>query len=323
MIRSRELRVETNEAGLRLDRFLLDRLEGVSRAGVVEAIAAGRVRVNGGRAVKARMLEAGDRIQVAELAQRADHEPAPNPELPLDVVYEDDALIVVHKPAGQPVHPQRAGETRTLASALVARHPELAGVGDVPRMPGLLHRIDTETSGLVLAARTPEAFRFLRGQFTAHTAEKVYLALVRGVMDGTGRTAGFLVHASTSPCRMRVLDPGEPVPAGRRALKAETAYGPLWQGTGLTLVRAVIFTGVTHQIRCHLAAAGRPIVGDRIYGSPEDAAESRHYLHAWTLRIRHPADGAWRTFAVPPPAGFLSRAGLDAETFERILPPRV
>jgi 23S rRNA pseudouridine1911/1915/1917 synthase len=161
--------------GARLDKAVAELVPGASRAQVKRAIEAGAVRVNGRRAPKGALVRSGDELTVAEELGRADAPAVPSPEAPLVVRFENAAVLVVDKPAGQPSAPLRAGETGTLANALVGRYPELAGIGYSPREPGLLHRLDTDTSGLVIVARTGDAFARLRAALRADEISKEYL----------------------------------------------------------------------------------------------------------------------------------------------------
>jgi 23S rRNA pseudouridine1911/1915/1917 synthase len=299
VIHHRTITVEPAAAGQRLDRFIAGQT-GSPRAFVLEAIAAGHIRLNNRRANKGDKLAPGDTVQIEELAEPADLRVLPDARVALTVVHEDADFLVLDKPAGMPVHPLKMGETGTLANGLVARYPELADVGDRPLMAGLVHRIDTATSGLVLAARSAAAFETLRGQFRRHEVRKTYLALVHGQVQSAGEIRSYLVHDPADRGRMVVLP--EEISARRRLerekpLLAVTAYQSVRQFPSsraatkpCSLLEITIFTGVTHQIRCQLAALGHPIVGDRTYGlgTPFDAALARHVLHAAGIAFAHP-----------------------------------
>ena len=275
-------------SGERLDRHLLNAYPWLDRATAEDLIASGRVRLNGRPAKKGAKLAAGDVLDCREIPEPADLRLQPNPDLPLNIVYEDDAVLALDKPAGQPTHPLRCVETDTLANALVARFPALAAIGDDRLFPALLHRLDTQTSGLVLAAKTAAAYANLRAQFRRFTVQKHYLALVHGRVEKPGSLAAPLTHQTRSPCKMAVVRNPDKIPK-RDLFAAETAWTPLETGQEFSLLDVTIYTGVTHQIRCHLAAAGHPIVGDALYGSP--LAAPRHWLHAARLICTHPATG--------------------------------
>jgi 23S rRNA pseudouridine1911/1915/1917 synthase len=304
MIRDWAIVVDAISAGMRLDRFLAQRAD-CPRAIVLEAIAAGRIRLNGRLASKGEKLERGDRLHVEELAQRADVRAAPDPSVPLSILHEDADLIVLDKPAGIPVHPLRLDELGTLANGLVARHPELAELGDRPLMAALLHRIDTDTSGIVLAARSAGAYSHVRGQFRRHEVEKTYLALVHGEVTSPGRIRSGLIHDRADRGRMIVASEKTPRRhEEHKPLLAVTSFRPLRQNRAeCTLLEVTIFTGVTHQIRCQLAHLGHPIIGDRTYGldTPMDRQLPRHFLHAAAIALTHPGTNQSVRFECPLP----------------------
>ncbi|NCA83656.1 MAG: RluA family pseudouridine synthase [Opitutae bacterium] len=300
--------------GTRLDRHLLSTYPWLDRTTVQELIAAGAITRNGSRSPKGAKLSAGDVLDCRDIPEPDDLRLRPNSDLPLNVLYEDAALLALDKPAGQPTHPLRATETDTLANALVARFPELASIGDDRLFPALLHRLDTQTSGLVLAAKTPAAYAALRAQFRRFTVKKHYTALVHGRVDSPGRLDAPLTHQTRSPCTMAVVRHLDKVKASDR-FDAVTAWSPIQTGKEFSLLDVVIFTGVTHQIRCHLAAAGHPIAGDALYGSailpPVSSLQSpvsglrplppRHWLHAARIILTHPATAKSLDLACPLP----------------------
>ena len=274
--------------GERLDRQLLRLFPWLDRTTVQELIENGHVALNRKPAKKGVRLAAGDVLDCRDVPEPADLRLRPNPDLPLRIAYEDDHVLALDKPAGMPTHPLRFAETDTLANALVARFPALAEIGDDRLFPALLHRLDTQTSGLVLAAKTAAAYANLRAQFHRFTVQKHYLALVHGRVDKPGSLALPLTHQTRSPCKMAVARNPDKVPQ-RDLFAAETAWTPLETGREFSLLDVTIYSGVTHQIRCHLAAAGHPIAGDALYGST--LAAPRHWLHAARLICTHPATG--------------------------------
>lgn len=275
-------------SGERLDRHLLNAYPWLDRATVEALLAAGQIRLNGRPAKKGAKLAGGDVLDCRDIPEPADLKLQANPDLPLEIVYEDDLVLALDKPAGQPTHPLRWAETDTLANALVARYPALAAIGDDRLFPALLHRLDTQTSGLVLAAKTAAAYANLRAQFRRFTVQKHYLALVHGRVEKPSALAAPLTHQTRSPCKMAVARHPDKVPKSD-LFAAETSWIPLETGQEFSLLDVTIYTGVTHQIRCHLAAAGHPIAGDALYGSP--LAAPRHWLHAARLICTHPATG--------------------------------
>ncbi len=285
----------TATGGIRLDAALLVQFPASTRAFVREACAAGAVLVNGRAAEKGLKLRGGEKVQVLALAEAADNRVTPNRAVRARCVFEDASLLAFDKPAGLPVQPLSRNECATLMNAVVARYPEVSGVGDQPLMAGALHRIDANTSGLVLVARTDAAFKALREQFAAHSVKKTYLALVEGAVAAGATLENDLVHDPALPyCRMidvsRLRSPARTPP-----MRAVTAFRPLGffrRGMEeLTLLEVTIFTGVTHQIRAQLALAGMHIVNDRRYGAFAVEDMTGHRLHALSAEFRHPVSG--------------------------------
>ena len=302
--------------GIRLDAALLVQYPSSSRAFVREACAAGAVKVNGRPAEKGRKLKGGETVEVAALAESSDNKVRPDRSVPVRAVFEDDALVAFDKPAGIPVQPLSRHETGTLMNGVVARWPETAEVGDGPLMAGALHRIDADTSGLVLVARTQHAFDAMRSQFAARAVEKVYLALVEGAVAAGGTLENDLVHDPALPyCRMvvRKVDRGERGDKGERSMRAVTAFRPLaLTHAGMeeqTLLEVTIRTGVTHQIRAQLAAAGMHIVNDRLYGAFAVEDMAGHRLHALSAAFAHPVSGSPCRIETPWPEWALKAMG--------------
>ena len=295
----------TATGGIRLDAALLMRFPTTTRALAREACAAGAVKVNGRPTEKGRKLKGGETIEVIALPERADNCVQPNRAVAVRTIFEDAALLAFDKPAGIPVQPLSRREANTLMNGVVARWPEVATVGDAPFMAGALHRIDADTSGLVLVARTQAAFEAMRAQFAAHTVEKTYLALVEGAVAGGGTLENDLVHDPSLPyCRMIVRKASNQDLKGPnglkglkddRAMRAITTFRPLAltrRGMEeLTLLEVKIRTGVTHQIRAQLAAAGMHIVNDRLYGAFAVEDMVGHCLHALAAAFVHPVSG--------------------------------
>lgn len=289
MIRDFRFDVLEGEAGQRLDVVLHARFPTANRAFCRQAVESGQILVNGLPCLKGLKLRAGDAVTVARLKEACDNRVQADASVHVPVVFEDASLVAVNKPAGLAVHPLSSEERGTLMNGLMARYPELAEIGDQPLMAGALHRIDTGTSGLVLAARTPEAFEKLRAQFVAQTVEKVYLALVEGHVAVPGRLTHELAHHPSLPhCKM--VD-ARSLAAPDRRMRAETLYRPLGLFGPYTLLEVTIRTGVTHQIRCQLALGGWPVVNDTLYGARPVAGCPRHFLHAFEARFAHPAGG--------------------------------
>jgi 23S rRNA pseudouridine1911/1915/1917 synthase len=300
-----------NEAGVRLDAALFSRYPSSTRAFCREACAAGDVLVDGRPAIKGMKLRGGETVVVKMLAEECDNRVAPDRSVPVETVFEDEAMLAFDKPSGLPVQPLSRVELGTLMNGVVARHPECAPLGDRPLMAGAVHRIDADTSGLVLVARTADAFDRLRAQFAAQTVKKTYLALVEGSVAVGGTLENNLVHDPTLPfCRM--IDVSRARARVRTApLRAVTNFVPVAftrrGNADLTLLEVTIFTGVTHQIRAQLALAGMHIVNDRHYGAFAVEGQRGHCLHALAAHFEHPLTGepaeirtrypAWAAFA--------------------------
>ena len=290
--------IEIQEGGVRLDAALLRVIPSTTRAFVKEAIAAGNVLVNGRPAAKGLKLRGSETVVVKELLEAADNLVAPVAG-PIACVFEDDAVLAFDKPAGMPVQPLSCRETGTLMNAVVHRHPECRTLGDQPLMAGALHRIDADTSGLVLVARTATAFENLRAQFAAQTVKKTYLALVEGAVAVGGTLENDLVHDPTLPfCRMidvRHNRLTSSLVARLKPLHAVTQFKPIAHTTveseERTLLEVTIYTGVTHQIRAQLALAGYHIVNDRLYGAFAVENQTGHCLHALAAAFAHPVSG--------------------------------
>lgn len=286
--------VAAGEEGFRLDAFLASRLaalaSSLSRREIAELITARQVRVNGRPSKKGARVHAGDTITTpVTLSFSA------NAALSIRVVYADDTLVVLDKAAGIPSVALRHSETGTVANFLAARFPETLSISPRPLECGLLHRLDTATSGVLLAARTPDAYVSLRDQFRAHTVEKQYMAVVEGCLHGSGQVTSRLVPSGPRGRHMQVSTLGQ-------GQEANTAYVPIAASERYTLVRVSITTGVRHQIRAHFAALGYPIVGDTYYGAPRGA--SRLYLHAEALAFTSPATGQRLHCTSPAPQDF-------------------
>ncbi len=300
----RNLTFINDKSGARFDAALVSQFASSSRAFVKEAIAAGKVLVNGRQLTnKGYKLKGGERIEVIELAEVDDNTVMPDGRCPRPV-FEDDSLLAFDKPCGMPVQPLTRSETGTLMNAVVTRYPECLTLGDRPLMAGALHRIDADTSGLVLVARSAAAFENLRAQFSAQTVKKTYLALVEGSVAVGGTLENDLVHDPTLPfCRMIDIKDrkitsrmsGSTSPAALKPLHAVTAFSPLGYTTveneERTLLEVTIYTGVTHQIRAQLALAGMHIINDRLYGAFAIENQTGHCLHALAASFNHPVSG--------------------------------
>ncbi|HIP95753.1 MAG TPA: RluA family pseudouridine synthase [Anaerolineae bacterium] len=280
------------DAGERLDKYLAQAISDLSRAQVQRLIAAGRVTVNGVSVNKASLrLEAGDEV-VIRVPPPESTEVHPEA-IPLSIVYEDDDLLVIDKPAGMVVHPAHGHRSGTLVNALLSRYPQLAEVGGAERA-GIVHRLDKDTSGLILVAKNEAAQKELQRQFKHHAVEKVYLALVEGRLEPEqGLIDAPIGRDKQQRKRMAVVRGGR---------QASTVYRVIERFEDHTLVEARPQTGRTHQIRVHFAFIGHPLVGDRVYGyRRQHLGLGRQFLHAQTLSFRLPSSGEVVEFHSPLP----------------------
>lgn len=294
---------------VRLDVYLAEQLEDASRSYVQKLIKDKRVRVNNSTVTRpSRSMFAGDVVSVDLPAPRP---VTPQPEdIPLEILYEDEHLIILNKPAGLVVHPAPGHETGTLVNALLHHCPGLEPTGDDVARPGIVHRLDRYTSGVMVAAKTRKAFAGLAEQASEHEFDRRYLALVRGEFtENTGRIVASVGRSLSDRKRMAVT--------GVHGKEAATRFEVLERFGVASLVAAVLETGRTHQVRVHMRFAGHPILGDPTYGVTDfaswnldeetraalDALEGQA-LHAELLGIRHPVTGEHITRTAPPPQDF-------------------
>lgn len=287
------------ETTARLDVFLHENVPALSRRESQRVIADGHVRVNGRRARKSQSVLPGDVVSIDDDALTP-AVPEPAGGLAIEVIYEDAAMVVVDKPAGVPTVALRGASAPTVAGFLVARYPGIEAAGDQPLEAGIVHRLDNDTSGLLIAARTPQAYAALREQFRARHVTKEYTALVHGAVREEGEIEAPIAPERGRRDRMRVTDR-----TARGARNAETTFRPLRQVGDATLLAVRIRTGVRHQIRVHLAGLGYPLVGDTHYGAPRTEGVRRHMLHACFLEVDHPLRPERHDFRSALPADFL------------------
>ncbi|MEP6936597.1 MAG: RluA family pseudouridine synthase [Chthoniobacterales bacterium] len=291
----RELHVAGIRSGWRLDRFLAAEVTELSRSRVQNLIRQGHVLLNGKQPRNRETLRSGDVI-VVSVPSIEKLETAPE-EIPLHILYEDEDLVVLNKPAGLVVHPGAGHQTHTLVNALLHHCTRLSGIGGKER-PGIVHRLDKETSGCLVVAKNDVTHRGLSEQFAARTVEKVYLALVAGVPR---KKAGVIdapigrhpIHRQ----RMQVSDSG-----GRAA---RTEYRVLRSADRLSLVECTLHSGRTHQIRVHFHHLGHPVLGDKLYAPKNAQRYPRQMLHATKLGFRHPQRGGQMQFEAPLPEDFV------------------
>ena len=277
-----------DQGGERLDTYVVKKLPAYSRSAVQKLIAEGRICVNLAPAKPGYRLESGDEIELSLTAPESEYLQAET--IPLDIVYEDQDLLVVNKQAGLVVHPGAGHSHGTLVNALLAQVPDLPEQ-DTDR-PGIVHRLDRDTSGLIAIAKNDQAIEQLQAQFRERRVEKSYLALVEGrLQPNQGIVDAPIGRDPRQRQRMAVVSDGRP---------ARTAYQVREHLGAYTYLEARPETGRTHQIRVHLAAIGHPIYGDPIYGRHK-SSEGRLFLHAWQLTLDLPGSGERRTFVAPLP----------------------
>ena len=280
--------------GERVDR-LVSFLTGLPRSDVADLVAGGRVRLGGTTvATRSRRVAEGEVVEV-DVPAATDDRPVADSSVDVPVVYSDDRVIVVDKPAGLVVHPGAGQREGTLVHGLLHRFPDLAGVGD-PVRPGIVHRLDKGTSGLMVVGRTLDALAHLTAQLKAREVERRYLALVLGeVAEGEGVVDAPVGRSARQPTRMAVTARGRAARTRYEVVERYTDPVPA------TLLECRLETGRTHQVRVHLAAIGHPVVGDTRYGRGDALAMKRPFLHAHELAFDHPADGSRRRFRSPLP----------------------
>jgi 23S rRNA pseudouridine1911/1915/1917 synthase len=299
-----ELLVSTNEAKLRLDQFLAKRLPEFSRSRLQQLIRGGFVRLNDSTSRPRQIVRVGDKIELTEPPLEK-LETLPE-QIPLEVLFEDNDLIVINKPAGLVVHPGAGHREHTLVNALLNHCATLSGIGGKER-PGIVHRLDKETSGCLVVAKNDATHQDLSNQFAARTVQKIYLALVAGklrkpagvIEEKIGR---HLIHRR----RMSATT--------LRGRSAKTEYRAVRSSGRATLIECRLHSGRTHQIRVHLHHLGHPVLGDKVYAPRLAKDFPRQMLHAWKLGFRHPRSEKWRSFEAPLPDDFAAAIKLTIES---------
>ena len=294
-LRMIELQVTRERAGLRLDRFLALELSDFSRSRLQALILGGLVRLNGQEPRAREAVKTGDviRLTVPPLEKIE----ALAEEIPLQILFEDEDLLVIDKPAGMVVHPGAGNQEHTLVNALLNHCETLSGIGGKER-PGIVHRLDKETSGCLVVAKNDAAHRELSRQFAARTMKKIYLALVAGRLR---KPAGVIdAPIARHPVHRQRMS----VARNSRGRSAVTEYRVVRTGPEMSLVECVLHSGRTHQIRVHLHHLGHPVIGDKVYAPKLAKTFPRQMLHAWKLGFAHPRTAQWSEFEAPLPADF-------------------
>ena len=270
----RWIEVAEEEAGQRIDNYLLARLKGVPKSRIYRILRSGEVRINSKRVEASQRVIAGDRIRIPPVRVAAEADPVPAPHFKLPILFEDEALLAIDKPAGLAVH-GGSGVAHGVIESLRAMRPEA-------RFLELVHRLDRDTSGVILVAKNDDAHNSLTKQLRERTVEKTYLALVEGTPKPVeGVIDAPIARDPKNRQRMAIIEGGR---------DSVTAYRLLERFEGYSLVEARPKTGRTHQIRVHLTAIGHPIVGDKFYGKPSKLV-ARQFLHATRITFTHPQSG--------------------------------
>ena len=288
------LTIPRDQAGQRLDRSVAQALPAFSRARLQTLIRDGLVTLNGKTARPRDPVRNGDVVEVREPeVEKLDAQPET---IPLEILFEDDDLLVLNKPAGLVMHPGAGHQQHTLVNALLAHCKNLSGIGGKER-PGIVHRLDKETTGALVIAKNDATHRGLSKQFAARTMGKIYLALVAGTpRKNTGVIDKAIERHPVHRQRMSI--------ARRQGRSAKTEYRVLRSSGDVSLIECTLHTGRTHQIRVHLHDLGHPVLGDKLYGGKRSGNFPRQMLHAWKLSFRHPQSGEEMTFEAPVPPDF-------------------
>lgn len=291
-----EISLQVEEQGERLDRYLTERLTDLSRSRIQQLIEQGQVQLNGKICTSKKTgVKRGDRISL-EIPPAEPLELAAE-DIPLDILYEDDQLLILNKPAGLVVHPAPGHPDGTLVNAILAHCPNLPGIGGVQR-PGIVHRLDKDTTGAIAIAKTEFAHQHLQAQLKAKTAQREYLGVVYGVPKTENGTVDLPI--GRHPVDRKKMAVVSPEKGGR---PATTHWRILERLGNYTLMHFQLETGRTHQIRVHSAHIGHPIVGDPVYSSGRSVGVNLpgQALHAWRLRLQHPVSEKWIEVTAPIP----------------------
>ncbi|ASW12016.1 pseudouridine synthase [Lactobacillus delbrueckii subsp. lactis DSM 20072] len=290
---NREYELTAEESGQRLDKYLAGEMIDLSRSRIKELVQAGEVLVNGKKSKVSYKVQKGDLIQVTVLPLEPLKLEAEN--IPLDIVYEDEDIIVVNKPQGMVVHPAVGHPSHTLVNALLYHTRDLADSPEGFR-PGIVHRIDKDTSGLLMVAKNAAARESLEKQLAAKSNKRQYLAIVHGnFAEEEGTIDAPIGRNPKDRKQMAVVEKGK---------SAVTHFKVLEQYQGYSLVECQLETGRTHQIRVHMAYIGHPLAGDPLYGPRKTLPGHGQFLHAKTLGFEQPSTGEWLEFSVQPPEIF-------------------
>ncbi len=283
--------------GLRIDRYLADRCEDLTRSYLQKILKDGGVQVNGKTARSSYKVACGDHISL-DIPEAVEPEILPE-EMPLDILYEDDDILLINKPKGMVVHPAAGHSSGTLVNGLMAHcQGSLSGINGVMR-PGIVHRIDRDTTGVLIVCKNDMAHNHIAAQLKEHSIKRKYFAIVHGVIKEDSGTVDAPIGRHPTDRKKMSVNP-------RNGKRAVTHYQVLQRFSRYTYIECQLETGRTHQIRVHMASIGHPILGDRVYGPakcPYPELEGQT-LHAGILGIVHPRSGEWMEFSAPLPEYF-------------------
>jgi 23S rRNA pseudouridine1911/1915/1917 synthase len=285
---------------MRLDQYLVQLFPHISRSYLQQTIEKGLVQINAKKCRKGTMIRFGDEIYIQPFVEPKDRTIDGDAKVLFNVLHEFEHYIVIDKPPFLPTHPNQFEDTNTLANGLVSKYPQIIGVGEDSLRPGIVHRLDSNTSGVILAALTQEGFRNLRELFNEREIHKTYVALVLGNIESSGSVDTDIAHHPKNPRKMvTVSDDKTPFRSRRRV--AKTMFEPIEQFGDYTLVRVKTLTGRMHQVRVHMASIGHPLVGDELYQSDREKNKdklglTRHFLHAVSIEFDDPWTSEERKF---------------------------
>ncbi|RMF94312.1 MAG: RluA family pseudouridine synthase [Candidatus Schekmanbacteria bacterium] len=312
MIKNEVIIVEKKEEGKRLDSFLHTRFTNISRRMIQQSIREGNVLLNGKKAKKGSIIFSNDKIEIIRLPEAQDLVPVANPNLDIEILYENEDFFALNKPAGMPCHPLAIDEKETVVNFIIARFPKASNFGYSVREPSILHRLDIDTSGVLLAAKKENTFNKLRNLMRTKKIKKTYLALVLNEMEKDIVIDSPLMHHEKDKRKMKVLQKkvkSKKALTSKKILEAKTEIKRVEIFKGYTLVQAVILTGVMHQIRCHLASIKHPVAGDLLYQSSKQKKQDflkpkRHLLHCAEIVLPPEVTGKWEVIKSPLPKDF-------------------
>lgn len=276
----------------RLDQYLVQLFSHISRSYLQQTIEKGHVLVNQKKCRKGTIIQAGDEIEIQPFIEPNERTIEGNPSVKFQVLQEFENYVVLDKPPFLPTHPNQFEDQNTLANGLVAKYPQIIGVGEDALRPGIVHRLDSNTSGVILAALTKDGFTELRKLFNEREIHKTYVALVLGDIEGEGSIDTDIAHHPKNPRKMIAIT-SDKVEFRSRRRNAKTMFKPIERFGDYTLVEVKTLTGRMHQVRVHLASIGHPLVGDELYQSDREKNRdklglTRHFLHAVSIEFEDP-----------------------------------